>query len=302
MVQSAIVPDTNWHGPYCLSDSICSYHTSYGDGSFSRGDLAVDTFSLGSTSGQPVTFPYFTFICGDFQPEESGIVGFGRGPTSLTSQLAHFIDGKFSYSLVSRFTTPDASSKMNFSSRAIVEGAGKVSTPLFNKPPPYSSFYYLTLEAITVDKTRLDFNDSSKERNIIIDSGTFLTMLPSDLYIKLAWAVTVKIEATPFINGDLSTGYNARDIETVPSITVNFKGVDVKLKPLNIFFPMYKHVPISEQVMCFAFTKTDGVSIYGNMSQMDFLVGYDTRAEMVSFKPTTKDITFVCRQYLATFI
>lgn len=126
-----------------------------------------------------------------------------------------------------------------------------------------------------------------------------MTLLPSDLYIKLAWAVTVKIEATPFINGDLSTGYNARDIVTVPSITVNFKGVDVKLKPLNIFFPVYKHVPISEQVMCFAFTKTDGVSIYGKMSQMDFLVGYDTRAEMVPFKPTTKQIRFVCRQNLA---
>ncbi|CAN1270885.1 Aspartic proteinase CDR1 [Linum perenne] len=65
----------------------------------------------------------------------------------------------------------------------------------------------------------------------------------------------------------------------VPTITMHFKGGDVKLSHVNVLIPM------SDTVSCLAFLGNDDVSIYGNSMQQDFVVGYDLVKRTVSFKP-----------------
>ncbi|KAG4165536.1 hypothetical protein ERO13_A13G074400v2 [Gossypium hirsutum] len=258
-------------GTSCSSNGSCKYSVSYGDGSYSNGEVAADTLTLDSTTGSPVVVPNVIMGCGhdndgSFDENTSGIIGLGGGHSSLISQLGTTIDGN----------------KMNFGSDAVVSGNGVVSTPLTKQSP--QTFYFLTLEAISVGTNRINFTDKPfgiDQGNIIIDSGTTLTLLPDDFYSELESAVSSMINATK-VNGPegLNLCYDATTEFTVPDITVHFSGADVKLQRLNTF------VLISETVACFTFSSLPNFAIYGNLAQMNFLVGYDTIKQTVSFKPT----------------
>ncbi|GMI84578.1 hypothetical protein like AT1G64830 [Hibiscus trionum] len=277
----------NLEGSSCSSNQSCQYSVSYGDESFSDGDVAADTLILSSTSGPPVILPNVVIGCGHhnggtFTENESGIIGLGGGELSLISQLGTTIAGKFSYCLLPLTETGD-SSKMNFGSDAIVSGNGTVSTPMTKIDPP--TFYVLTLEAISVGTNRINFTNrpfGTAEGNIIIDSGTTLTLLPGDFYSQVESSVSSMINATKVTGPEgLSLCYNAITEFAVPDITVHFTGADVKLQPLNTF------AMVTETIACFTFAQApiSDLAIYGNMAQMNFLVGYDTEKQTVSFKP-----------------
>ncbi|KAK8532174.1 hypothetical protein V6N13_131508 [Hibiscus sabdariffa] len=273
-------------GSSCSSNGTCEYSVSYGDGSFSDGDVATDSLTLSSTSGPPVIIPNVVIGCGHksagtFDDSTSGIIGLGGGDVSLISQLGTTIAGKFSYCLLP-LTDAGNSSKMNFGSDAVVSGNGTVSTPLNKLDPP--TFYVLTLEAISVGTNRINFTDrpfGTDEGNIIIDSGTTLTLLPDDFYSQLVSSVDSMINATKVKGPEgLDLCYDATTDFAVPNITVHFTDADVKLQPLNTF------IMVSETIACFSFGSFPEFAIYGNLAQMNFLVGYDTQKQTVSFKPT----------------
>ncbi|KAA3486534.1 aspartic proteinase CDR1-like [Gossypium australe] len=49
----------------------------------------------------------------------------------------------------------------------------------------------------------------------------------------------------------------------------------------------FEHLPlVSEGMSCFTFSSFQGLAIYGNLAQMNFLVSYDIENQVVSFKPT----------------
>ncbi|KAM7489460.1 hypothetical protein LguiB_026944 [Lonicera macranthoides] len=190
----------------CGPNNYCRYNLSYGDKSFTRGDLAVDSFTFGSTSDHPITIPNVVFGCGHknggtFQEFTSGIVGLGGGPLLIINQLEDSINGKFSYCLV-LLNEQSKPSKINFGNNAVVSGTGVVSTPLIAKPP--STFYYLNLEKITVGNQTLEFKASlnaltqgDADGNIFIDSGTTLRLLPPDLYSDLESKVMGSVNEYP---------------------------------------------------------------------------------------------------------
>ncbi|ESW05779.1 hypothetical protein PHAVU_011G208900 [Phaseolus vulgaris] len=266
----------------------CEYTIHYGDGSQSHGDLSVETLTLDSTNGSSIRYPRTVIGCGrknsvSFEGKGSGVVGLGRGPVSFISQLGSSIGGKFSYCFAPMANT---SSKLNFGDAAVVSGKGSVSTPIVSLEPMV--FYYLTLEAFSVGKTRIKFRNfssgSNGEGNIIIDSGTTLTLLPGDVYKKLESAVAREIELDrvedPF--KQLSLCYKGKFDEVhAPVITAHFRGdADVKLNAVNTF------VEVDEGVVCLAFMASEIGSIFGNLAQINFLVGYDLEKKRVSFKPT----------------
>ncbi|KAJ4721734.1 aspartic proteinase CDR1-like [Melia azedarach] len=269
----------------------CKYSVSYGDKSHSYGNLATDTITLDSTSGRPVVFPKTIIGCGHrnagtFSSKAAGIVGLGGGNVSLVSQMDPSLGSKFSYCLVHLSSSASVnSSKINFGSNGVVSGSGVVSTPLIARNP--RTFYFLTLEAISVGNKRIAvdrFSFGTTEGNIIIDSGTTLTYLPQAFNSKLVSAVSSFINATPVAAPkdllDLCYNFTASDFK-FPEITVHFTSADVKLNPLHTF------VRISEELSCLTFKGVDnGPAIYGNLMQKNFLVGYDTRKRTVSFKPT----------------
>ncbi|XP_021827434.1 aspartic proteinase CDR1 [Prunus avium] len=274
------------------SSSNCQYSASYGDGSHSRGEFARETLTLGSTTGRNLAFPKTLIGCGHdnngtFDEKSSGIVGLGGGNESLITQLGASIDGKFSHCLVSIQSQAKTTSKLNFGTNAVVSGSQVVSTPIVQGLYP-ETFYFLTVEAISVGDTKLAFPPSTfanGEGNIIIDSGTTLTFFPSDFYANLEAEVDKAIgkERMDVPNVPLSLCYKSSESEAefkAPTLIVHFKGADVKLDAAHTF------VRASEEAVCFAFAPTKSISIYGNLSQMDFLVGYDKKKQTVSFKPT----------------
>ncbi|PNX84167.1 aspartic proteinase cdr1-like protein [Trifolium pratense] len=222
-----------------------------------------------------------------FRGQSSGIVGLGGGPVSLITQLGSSIGGKFSYCLLpSSFRGSNTTTKLNFGDAAVVSGDGVLSTPIVKKNPIV--FYYLTLESFTVGNKRVKYGTSflgdSEEGNIIIDSGTTLTLLPPDVYSNLESAVleVVKLDRADSPIQELKLCFTlTSDKYDFPIITAHFQGADVKLLPINTF------VAVSDGVVCLAFAPTQQtLPIFGNIAQQNFLVGYDIQQKTVSFKPT----------------
>ncbi|EOA12328.1 hypothetical protein CARUB_v10007923mg [Capsella rubella] len=271
------------------AEDTCSFIIAYGDFSYTKGVVAVDTVTLGSTDRRSMSLRNVTIGCGHknsgkFDPAGSGIIGLGRGSTSLVSQLGKSINGKFSYCLVPLTSQTGLTSKINFGRNGVVSGKGVVSTPLVQKADS-PSFYYLTIEAVSVGRKKLHFsgtNNGTGEGNIIIDSGTTLTLFPPEFQQKLEPVVASTIKAHPMQDpsGLLNLCYKNISSFKLPEITIHFKGGDVKLENLNTF------VEVAEGLSCFAFSGNDRMTIYGNLAQMNFLVGYDTVSKTMSFKKT----------------
>ncbi|XP_030502669.2 aspartic proteinase CDR1-like [Cannabis sativa] len=272
----------------------CMYSYSYGDRSYTKGDLASETFTVGSTSIPKIVFGCGHDNGGTFDESGSGLIGLGGGSLSLVTQLGKTIGGKFSYCLVPLSAESYVTSKISFGSAAVVSGNGVVSTSLVSNKDP-KTYYYLTLEAISVGKQRLVYDtnhynmtSSSKagvadnEGNIIIDSGTTLTFLPAGFYDDLVQVLEKSIEAEKVSDpkGVLSLCFRSESSISVPAITAHFTGADVVLNPLNTF------AKVEDDLFCFTMAPSTDFAIFGNLAQMNFLVGYDIDGGTVSFKPT----------------
>ncbi|WCJ40569.1 Eukaryotic aspartyl protease family protein [Euphorbia peplus] len=283
-------------------DKTCGYSYSYGDHSFTNGHLAVERFAIGSntsnsSSPQQIAFGCGTRNGGSFDGSGSGIIGLGGGSMSLVSQLGTQIGRKFSYCLVS--TLGESNSSSSSSTSKITFGADeipisvsdtKVSTPLVSKQP--ETFYYLTLEAISVGTNKLPYrslnsriNGNDEKGNIIIDSGTTLTFLDSEFFNQLESVVeeSVKAERVSDPNGIFSICFRVRSQDhniEFPAITAHFTDADVVLQPMNTF------AQVENEMVCFTMIPSNDISIFGNLAQIDFLIGYDLEKSTVSFIPT----------------
>lgn len=264
----------------------CRYTVGYGDTSFSNGYLATETIRLGSVAIVDAVIGCGHNDHGSFGGHATGIVGLGGGELSLITQMGPLARGKFSYCLGSG---AQSSSKMSFGDDADVSGDDVATTPLVNKAP--KTFYFLTLEGISVGNRRIDLytppsSSSSngsieiEEGNIIIDSGTTLTFLPKEWYDQVTAQVKTQMRMEEMKDPKrlLNLCYSSTGVTKVPAIIFHFKGADVKLKPKNTF------VKIRKNCLCLALAPTDREAIFGNLAQMDFLIGYDFENRTVSFK------------------
>jgi hypothetical protein len=262
---------------------LCEYTAKYFDGSLSQGYLSVDTLTLDSTTGDTVSIPNTIVGCGYrnmglYHGPSSGIVGLGNGRDSLTTQLGDTIGGKFSYCLVSSLS--ESTSKLNFGDAAVVSGDGAMTTPIVQKNGQI--FYYLTLEAFSVEAKLIEFGQPINDGNIIIDSGTTYTFLPNDVYNNLESAVTEYIsnQRVNDPNGKFKLCYDVTSEELdVPRIIAHFRGADILLHSDNIF------TEIGEGIVCLGIFPSQ-MAIFGNMAQQNFLVGYDLVQNTVTFMPT----------------
>ncbi|KAK1374170.1 aspartic proteinase CDR1-like [Heracleum sosnowskyi] len=274
----------------CGDKNFCNYAFTYGDGSYTEGDISLESFTFETTSGKPVVVPNISFGCGhkaggNFDKFTDGIVGLGNSDLSIINQLRNTINGKFSYCMVpSKSNVP---SKISFGSNAIVSGYGVQRTPFFTRDQQL--YYYLFLESVTIGEANIKFvtetysnNANDKDGNIIIDSGTTLTYLPSEFYQLVEDEFKRSISSTPVEGEDeLTLCYkNEEGFEKeVPTITFHFTGGNLELSVLNTM------LEIEDGKLCFAMAP-GGTAIFGNVQQTSCLVGYDLEAKTVSFKKT----------------
>ncbi|KAF8022170.1 hypothetical protein BT93_G2347 [Corymbia citriodora subsp. variegata] len=275
----------------CGGGGACKYNYTYGDGSFTSGDVAVETFRMGAPPGGTVTLPRIVFGCGYdnvgiFTDTGSGIIGLGGGPASLITQTDGSFGGQFGYCLVPEFR--NGSSKISFGEDAAVSGPGTVSTPLFSKSS--DTYHIVNLEGFSIGKTRFSYRDISagseaKESvravEMMIDSGTTLTFLPSEIFHSLESAVVkaIPLPRVPDPKGMLGPCYRSPSGEfDAPVVTLHFAGgADIALNAINTF------MQFTEDLVCFTMKSTDSIPILGNLAQMEFKVGFNVRKRMVSF-------------------
>ncbi|XP_058759754.1 aspartic proteinase CDR1-like [Vicia villosa] len=279
----------------CFNDQdTCEYTVDYGHGTKTQGFLSMETLTLISTSDSIVSFPKFMIGCGhtntlnyEYKGPSSGVIGLGTGHMSLIKQLGSLFEEKFSYCLVDEYNSmSNISSKLNFGDAAIVTGDNVVSTPMDHQ----KDYYYLNLKAFSVGNKRIKYKGVKREgtnastHNIIIDSGTPVTVLPRNFYRRLESAVKKVVKLERFYTDAFNLCYNTTSQPpNFPEITAHFSGANVKLDYNGAFTSLF------EGVKCLSFRpspRVNGLGLFGNIAQVNYLVGYDLTKKIVSFKPT----------------
>ncbi|KAF3320622.1 aspartic proteinase nepenthesin-2 [Carex littledalei] len=281
--------------PMAACHQQCFYLYEYGDGSATVGSVSTETFTFGSK----VTVPGISFGCGFlnggiFVSNESGILGLGRGPVSLISQLGL---GAFSYCFTSLFGSKSSplllGSPTNFYNNTV-----KSTTPLIqNQNPTSTSFYYLSLKGITVGKSLLRIPHSAfalqddGTGGVIIDSGSAITGLNDDAYklVRKAFIHQVKLpianESMTYLDLCFTLPESLSGDVDVPKFVFHFENVDLELPRENY---IYENRSAGE--LCLVMSSSgDTSTIIGNFQQQNIHILYDLENEKMSFMPAQCD-------------
>nr|CAB3453559.1 unnamed protein product [Digitaria exilis] len=285
----------------------CTYRYNYGDGTTTMGVYATERFTF-TSSGDVLTTVPLGFGCGSVNVgslnNASGIVGFGRNPLSLVSQLSI---RRFSYCL-----TPYASGRKStllFGSLANTlygdDDALVQTTPLLQSPQN-PTFYYVHLTGLTVGTRRLRIPESAfalrpdGTGGVIVDSGTALTLLPGAVLAEVVRAFRTQLRL-PFANGSADDGVcfvvpteawwrraagtsssSSLSQVAVPRMVLHFQGgADLDLPRRNYVLDDHRR---GRLCLLLADSGDDGSTI-GNLVQQDMRVLYDLEAETLSFAP-----------------
>ncbi|KAK9270689.1 hypothetical protein L1049_026271 [Liquidambar formosana] len=273
----------------------CEYNYYYADDTTSKGFLAMDTFTFGEST-QKVSIPNIGFGCGVNNEgkgvnQSDGIVGLGRGPSSLVTQLG---SRKFSYCLTS--VGGKKQSSLLFGSLADLNHSnGEIrGTPLIYNPVQ-PTFYYLTLEGISVGEALLPIPKSLFELRggyggMIIDSGTSITYLQEDAFdiVKMNFVWQTKLKVSQLGIQGLELCFNLPSDNAwknyVPKLVFHFKDVDLNLPAEN-----YMVADKGIGVVCLAMGPTGIPSVFGNYQQQNMLVVHDLEKGVLSFVHTKCD-------------
>ncbi|KAE9585021.1 hypothetical protein Lal_00018107 [Lupinus albus] len=268
----------------CGNGGECQYEAQYDSGSFSKGILSTDTISFNSNNGgQMVKYDDTIMGCGynnvgNFKTMEGGVVGLGGGPLSLASQIGTKIGKKkFSYCLLP-YDYSQGNSKMKFGVDTQTQRTIVFTTPLVIKFP--STYYYLSLESVSINgKLVKPFQNVG---NIVIDSGTTLTSLKSDLYDQVEAAIIEVTGSEGVVERDQAKPYKLcyRDgtVQNFPLISFYFFDADYGLHftESNVFGKV-------GDFYCLLMISTEEHSILGNFQQVSFNIEYDLDQKTVSF-------------------
>ncbi|KAK1322530.1 Protein ASPARTIC PROTEASE IN GUARD CELL 1 [Acorus calamus] len=263
----------------------CLYQVSYGDGSYTVGDFATESLTLGPSSADRIAVG-----CGHDNEGlfvgAAGLLGLGAGPLSFPSQLK--VDA-FSYCLVDRDSS--ASSTLDFGASAAADAAA-VSAPLMRNPK-METFYYVGMTGMSVGGELLSIPaslfavDEAGEGGVIVDSGTAVTRLQTEAYGALRDAFKRGTKGLPAAEGvalfDTCYDLSGRESVEVPTVAFHFPGgKSLPLPAKNYLIPVN-----SDGTFCFAFapTGTGGLSIIGNVQQQGTRVSFDRANSLVSFSP-----------------
>ncbi|XP_055830563.1 protein ASPARTIC PROTEASE IN GUARD CELL 1-like [Solanum dulcamara] len=264
----------------CYVDT-CMYQVSYGDGSYTEGELATETVSFGNSG----SFSNVVIGCGHDNEGlftgSAGLLGLGGGSLSLPSQVKAT---SFSYCLVD--SDSDSSSTLEFNSAGPNDS---VFAPLLRNSKR-DTFFYIGLEGISVGGEMLQVPasifqvDDNGRGGIIVDSGTAVTRLQSRVYDALRDTFVKYAQNLPssdrFELFDTCFDLSSMRRASVPTVAFHFSGG--KTLPLHAQNTL---VPIdSSGKYCLAFAPTDeSLSIIGNVQQQGTRVSYDLTNNLVGF-------------------
>ncbi|CAF2099994.1 unnamed protein product [Brassica rapa subsp. trilocularis] len=264
----------------------CRYEVMYGDGSYTKGTLALETLTFGRTVIRNVAMGCGHRNRGMFVGA-AGLLGIGGGSMSFVGQLTGQTGGAFGYCLVSRGT--DSTGSLVFGREALPVGASWV--PLVRNPRA-PSFYYVGLKGLGVGGVRIALPDDvfdlteTGDGGVVMDTGTAVTRLPTAAYAAFRDGFKAQTANLPRASGvsifdtcyDLSGFVSVR----VPTVSFYFTEGPVLTLPARNFL-----MPVDDSgTYCFAFAASPtGLSIIGNIQQEGIQVSFDGANGFVGFGP-----------------
>ncbi|CAL1399929.1 unnamed protein product [Linum trigynum] len=273
-------------GACASNQQTCNYYVSYGDGSYTRGDLATEQLNLG---GETEPVHNFVFGCGRYNKGlfggASGLMGLGRSELSLVSQSKSMYGGVFSYCLPT--TAPDATGSLAFGpNTSVYSNFTPISYTRMVNNPQLPTFYFLNLTGFSIGGKDLP-QASGFGTGILIDSGTVITRLPPSTYRTVKAEFLRQFSGVPTAPGFsiLDTCFNLTGYQEidVPTISINFEGnVKLQVDLTGVFY----FVKADASQVCLAIASLayeDEIGIVGNYQQRNQRVVYDTKESMVGF-------------------
>lgn len=268
--------------------SVCSYSVSYGDGSYTNGELGRDHLVLGRTSVDG-----FVFGCGRNNKglfgSASGLMGLGRSDVSLISQTSDVFGGVFSYCLPS--TEADDSGSLVFGGNPL---AFKNSTPIsytaMVQNPQLYSFYILNLTGTSVGGVQIQ-SSGTGSNGIILDSGTVITRLPPSIYKAVKAEFLKQFSGYPVAPGfsilDTCFDLSAYDEVNIPTVKLQFDShTELSVDATGIFY--FARRDASQVCLALAsLAYEDEIGIIGNYQQRNTRVIYDMKNSQVGFAKET---------------
>ncbi|XP_068645858.1 protein ASPARTIC PROTEASE IN GUARD CELL 2-like [Aristolochia californica] len=266
----------------------CRYEVSYGDGSYTKGTLALETLTFGPTVVRNVAIGCGHRNRGLFVGA-AGLLGLGGGSLSFVGQLGGQTGGAFGYCLLSRGTS--SSGELIFGRAALPIGAAWVPL-LRNQRAP--SFYYVGLSGLGVGGAQVPIPEDVfrltelGDGGVVMDTGTAVTRFPATAYTALRDAFLAETAGLPRAAGIsiFDTCYDLFGFESVrvPTVSFYFSGGPILTLPARNFL-----IPVDEVgTFCFAFAPSgSGLSIIGNIQQEGIQISFDGANGFVGFGPNT---------------
>ncbi|KAL4202610.1 hypothetical protein AMTRI_Chr02g264510 [Amborella trichopoda] len=270
----------------------CAYSQYYFDSSYSHGDFGTDNFTLVSDTDHRPQFGPIYFGCGRDSHVSfdgpSGVIGLGRGPESLFSQLRLSVGPKFSYCL----PQPQYLGSLVFGPHPKMNQSAVQTIPI-PRSQDFPSQYILELWGITIGNIPIltstptpggTIKQTDERMLMVIDTFSPLTYLRSDIHARLLQGLRDTIGSNFIeVSGHLPLCYNVTDdsdMARFPSVTFYFSGGAAwKVDPQNMFpwASPYKY--------CLVVAPVDGLGMFGSWAQVDKAVEYDVDTELISFAP-----------------
>lgn len=270
------------------NSQTCGYDVSYGDGSYTKGELGQDHLVLGRTS-----VDNFVFGCGKNNRGlfglASGLMGLGRSDLSLISQTSGVFGGVFSYCLPS--TEAESSGSLVFGGDASVfKNSTPVSYTKMVPNPQLFSFYFLNLTGMTIGGVAVQDSSFGKS-GFLIDSGTVITRLPPSIYKAVKPEFLKQFSGYPSAPGysilDTCFDLSAYEEVNIPTIKIYFEGnAEMEVDVAGVLY----FVKSDASQACLALASLqyeDEIGIIGNFQQRNTRVIYDTKQSQVGFAKET---------------
>ncbi|KAK7306965.1 hypothetical protein VNO77_39622 [Canavalia gladiata] len=298
-----LVPHPNPNGP-CNHTRIhtpCRYEYSYADGSITSGFFSKETTTFNTSSGKEAKIKNLAFGCGfrisgpsvtglSFNGAQ-GVMGLGRGPISFISQLGRKFGNRFSYCLLDYTISPPPKSYLTIGGYSNDVVSRKFSyTPLLTNPFA-PSFYYISIESVSVDGVKLPISssvwdiDGNGNGGTVVDSGTTLSFLaePAYRHVLAAFRRRVKLPPAegPSLGFDLCVNVSGVAKPRLPKLRFGLAGKSTLSPPTRNYF-----IEAMERVMCLAVQPVkpgSGFSVIGNLMQQGYLFEFDVDRSRLGF-------------------
>ncbi|GJP74502.1 hypothetical protein CLOP_g5071 [Closterium sp. NIES-67] len=277
----------------CESESVCSYERHYAENSSSSGLIVSDMAWFGNTSNIPPTRVLFgceTSETGDIYSQQAdGILGMGRGPLGLVTQLVERKAMREVFSL--------CYGGMDANGGAMIMG--------FTRPPPgmkftslsqgQGTYYNVELRSITVAGVPLQLDESVFRAGYgtVLDSGTTFAYLPPAAFNAFKKAMSEGVNGLRPVPGpdeaydDVCFSGATEDLSELsnffPPVALNLGGdVAYELSPENFLF---RHTKVKGAYCLALFANADEGTLLGGIITRNTLVTYDrTRSRVGLWK------------------